>query len=51
MIYDTIILGGGAAGMFTAAHLKSHKILLIDNNESLGKKIAISGGGRCNITN
>ena len=51
MIYDTIILGGGAAGMFTAAHLKAHKILLIDNNSSLGKKIAISGGGRCNITN
>ena len=51
MIYDTIILGGGAAGMFTAAHLKSHKILLIDANDALGKKIAISGGGRCNITN
>lgn len=51
MIYDTIILGGGAAGMFTAAHLKAHKILLLDNNSSLGKKIAISGGGRCNITN
>lgn len=51
MIYDTIILGGGAAGMFTAAHLKSHKILLVDANESLGKKISISGGGRCNITN
>ena len=51
MVYDLIILGGGAAGLFTAAHLKNKKILLIDANESLGKKIAISGGGRCNITN
>lgn len=51
MVYDTIILGGGAAGMFCAAHLKKGKTLLIDNNPSLGKKIAISGGGRCNITN
>lgn len=37
--------------MFTAAHLKEKKIVLIDANEHLGKKIAISGGGRCNITN
>jgi len=51
MIYDTIILGGGAAGMFAAAHLKSHKIVMIESNDALGKKIAISGGGRCNITN
>lgn len=51
MIYDVVILGAGAAGMFTAVHLKHDKILMIDANESVGKKIAISGGGRCNITN
>ncbi len=51
MIYDLVILGGGAAGMFAAAHLKDKNVLLIDANERLGKKIEISGGGRCNITN
>ncbi len=51
MTYDVIILGGGAAGMFAGAHLKAASTLIIDANDSLGKKIAISGGGRCNITN
>lgn len=51
MLYHTIILGGGAAGLMAAAHLKDKDILIIDANPTLGKKIAISGGGRCNITN
>lgn len=51
MIYDTIILGAGASGMMAAAHLNSTKVLVIDSQEKVAKKVAISGGGRCNITN
>ncbi len=47
---DTLILGGGAAGLFLASLLKSdYKI--IEHNPYVGAKIKISGGGRCNITN
>lgn len=53
--YDLIIVGGGAAGMFAAFAVKeknpSAKILLIEQNEKLGKKIYITGKGRCNVTN
>ncbi len=52
MIYDTIILGAGASALMCAAHLpKNHKTLLVDTNEKIAKKIKISGGGRCNVTN
>ncbi|KKR04048.1 MAG: NAD(FAD)-utilizing dehydrogenase [Candidatus Uhrbacteria bacterium GW2011_GWF2_39_13] len=48
------IIGGGAAGMMCAATLlKEHSgedIFLIDRNDGLGKKVIISGGGRCNVT-
>jgi len=51
-IYDVIILGAGASGLMCASNLsKKKKILLIDTNATLGKKIQISGGGKCNITN
>lgn len=50
--FDTIIIGGGAAGLFTGACLSHHhKSLIIEHNKSVGKKILISGGGRCNFTN
>lgn len=50
-MYDLIILGGGAAGLFCAANLKGIQTLLIDHKETLGKKLAITGGGMCNLTN
>ncbi|MBE6838007.1 MAG: NAD(P)/FAD-dependent oxidoreductase [Ruminococcus sp.] len=53
MVYDAIIVGGGAAGMMaaiTAAGL-GKSVLLLDRNGKLGKKLAITGKGRCNVTN
>ena len=51
--YDTIILGAGAAGLMCAATAgqRGRRVLLIDHAEAIGKKILISGGGRCNFTN
>jgi predicted Rossmann fold flavoprotein len=50
---DVIIIGGGAAGLFCAltAGRRGRSALLIEHAEKLGKKILISGGGRCNFTN
>ena len=50
---DVIIIGGGAAGMMAAygAALCGHKVLLLERNEKLGKKLYITGKGRCNLTN
>lgn len=52
-IYDAIILGAGAAGLMCAltAGQRGRRILLIDHADRVGKKILISGGGRCNFTN
>ena len=51
--YDVIILGAGAAGLFCAAIAgqRGKRVLVIDHAEAPGKKILISGGGRCNFTN
>jgi predicted Rossmann fold flavoprotein len=51
--FDFIILGAGAAGLMCAgeASAKGRRVLLIDHAEIVGKKILISGGGRCNFTN
>jgi predicted Rossmann fold flavoprotein len=51
--YDVIILGAGAAGLMCAAKAgeRGRKVLLVDHAEAVGKKILISGGGRCNFTN
>ncbi|MBX9687756.1 MAG: NAD(P)/FAD-dependent oxidoreductase, partial [Candidatus Obscuribacterales bacterium] len=51
--YDVIIIGAGAAGMMCAiqAGKRGRSVLLIDHSEKIGRKILISGGGRCNFTN
>jgi predicted Rossmann fold flavoprotein len=53
MHYDVIVIGGGASGMMAAGTAAMHgkKVLLLEKNQRLGEKLAISGGGRCNITN
>lgn len=48
---DLIILGAGAAGLFCAKHLQTKEYLIIEHNSKLARKLAISGGGRCNVTN
>ena len=51
--FDTIILGAGAAGLFCAARAgqRGKRVLVLERAEKPGKKILISGGGRCNFTN
>lgn len=51
--YDVIVLGGGPSGLMAAiaAGERGAKVLLIDKGDKLGRKLAISGGGRCNVTN
>ena len=51
--YDVIVVGGGAAGMFAAiqAGYAGARVLLLEPNERLGKKLYITGKGRCNLTN
>jgi predicted Rossmann fold flavoprotein len=53
MTYDAIVLGAGAAGLMCAATAgqRGRRVLLIDHAPEVGRKILISGGGRCNFTN
>ena len=53
MTYDGIVIGGGPAGMFAAIHAAGMgcNVLLLERNDRLGKKLLITGKGRCNVTN
>ena len=48
-----IIVGGGAGGLMAGIHAaeKGHQVLLLEKNEKVGKKLFITGKGRCNLTN
>ncbi len=51
--FDVIVVGGGPSGMIAAGRAAEcgARVLLLEKNESLGKKLRITGGGRCNLTN
>src|SRR5580765_5781401 len=53
MRFDVAIVGGGAAGLFCAieAGKRGRRAVVLEHNPAIGRKILISGGGRCNFTN
>lgn len=53
MIKNILVIGGGAAGMMAAiqARLGGSNVIILEKNQALGKKILLTGGGRCNLTN
>lgn len=52
-LWDVVVIGGGPAGMTAAleAGARGKKVLLLEKNSGVGKKLLITGGGRCNVTN
>lgn len=53
MNYDVVVIGGGTSGMMSAISAAENgaKVMIIDKNKILGKKLRLTGGGRCNVTN
>lgn len=53
IVYDVVVIGGGASGIIAAlsADMNGAKVLLIEKNNRIGKKILVTGNGRCNYTN
>jgi predicted flavoprotein YhiN len=53
MTYDVVVIGGGASGMFAAGRAgeRGLRVLLLERNDRPGKKLNITGNGRCNLTN
>ena len=52
-MFHGIVIGGGAAGLYAAIHAarQGSRVLLLERNDRLGKKLLITGKGRCNVTN
>ncbi len=53
MIWDVVVIGGGPAGMMAAGRAaeRGQSVLVLEKNPNVGKKLLITGGGRCNVTN
>jgi len=49
-VSEVIIIGGGPAGLFTALNCVDHKVIVLEKNQNPGRKLLISGTGRCNLT-
>ena len=52
-VWDVIVIGGGPAGMMAAGRAaeRGKSVILLEKNPTLGRKLLITGGGRCNLTN